>query len=223
MKIFTALILCLLGACGPYETHVKSAADVCRQQNSFRRLGRGLQQFAAGSGMYGGNQNNSTADALEEMRCDALGREEREERRERTREQREEDRQQVQESRAAAEVLAAIRRHPKHPELGATRPEGKLICENQRGVWLSLEDKVGCKVAGTTIFACLVADDADMTLSSCTVYFEGGDLSEWKDHLTIKLGNVESQEVSEKGFRTFRWAGTSLGMYEHGVFLTVSR
>ena len=212
MKIFTALILCLLGACGPYETHVKSAADVCRQQNSFRRLGRALQ-----------HQNNSTADALEEMRCDALGREEREERRERTREQREEDRQQVQESRAAAEVLAAIRRHPKHPELGATRPEGKLICENQRGVWLSLEDKVGCKVAGTTIFACLVADDADMTLSSCTVYFDGGDLSEWKDHLIIKLGNVESQEVSEKVFRTFRWVGTSLGMYEHGVFLTVSR
>ena len=117
--------------------------------------------------------------------------------------------------------LAAIRQNPKVPELGATRAEAKVICERERGLWVDKDDKVGCKVGGAVVFAC-AADELKMT--RCTTYYEGAELTDWKERTIERLGAPESETISENGFRVFEWANgtTSLTMYERGVELTVS-
>lgn len=122
-------------------------------------------------------------------------------------------------------ALTIIQKHPKFPELGATKPEAKATCVHERGQWLDQGEKVGCKIKGEILFACTVADDASM--SACTRYKLGADLTDERDTIAETNGKPTSVGTGDRGFRTYTWdkADKSIVLtgYSAGVIVTESK
>lgn len=123
------------------------------------------------------------------------------------------------------EQRAAIRRTPTVPELGATGPETRVICERQHGEFTEKTKAVQCAVGGATIFECL--RDAENRMSRCNSYFENGNLAEHRERLAADLGDPTSETVSADGFRVFSWETdtkiVAVTMYAKGVRVMVAR
>jgi len=125
---------------------------------------------------------------------------------------------------ATAEDDAAelVQKHPKFPELGATRPEAKLTCEHEGGYWLDQGAKVGCKIEGVNIFACALADDS--TVTACTHWKLGAEVADERDALSETNGKPTAVSLGERGFRTYAWETprktVKLTGYGAGVIVT---
>jgi hypothetical protein len=195
----------------------RSRADACYSSNAFRRAGRAMN-----------HSQSATADALENMRCDEIAREERAEHKEAQRERREAEREREEERRHAAAlnattdaVLAEIRRAPEVPELGATEREAETICSRERGQHRRIRNVVVCSVGGPTVFRAAV--NGQGLVVRVDAYYEGQTLPAARDRLINSLGEPSEQRVTPDGFRLFLWKGgqIALTMYEQGVHTTV--
>lgn len=197
-----ALLLAVLAACAEPQT----PAGRCRSQAALARSGR----------MMGGRQS-AEADALEQMRCDELERQERTERRVASRE-----------AAMAAEErerqLAVVRAAPTSPELGATIAEVRVLCERQGGV-LAVEPSgpFVCRVGGVSVFLGAVADGGYVV--RVETLYEGADLVTERRRIEAQLGPAERETVSSEGFRVFVWASGrfTLSMYDKGVKVSRAR
>jgi len=178
------------------------AASQCRIGNAFAQSGRAL-----------GGQTNYAANALENMRCDLIESEQRAEAREAAREarerRREQDRADAEQARASwmiAQKLRALRADPKSPSLDNTRHEAQSICTlatERRGEWIDQGDKIGCKVGGVAILACIVGDNGEM--EGCTKFREGADLGEVKTEFESDYGPPTSTDVNADDFHVYTW------------------
>jgi hypothetical protein len=119
--------------------------------------------------------------------------------------------------------LAAVRRNPKVPELGATAREARTICESERGQFVE-GASMGCKVGGIAIFACTLDDRGQA--NRCDGYFEGGDVVAFRKSMEAQLGPMTGETV-EDGFRVFSWdtdqRSIAVTMYTRGVRWKVAR
>ncbi len=118
-----------------------------------------------------------------------------------------------------------VQKHPKFPELGATRLEAKLTCEHQGGAWLDQGPKVGCKIAGGNVFVCMLADDS--TVNACTHWKLGAEVADERDALAEAHGKPTSVAPGERGFRVFTWdtpgKTVTLTGYGAGVIVTETK
>lgn len=119
------------------------------------------------------------------------------------------------------EGLAAIRRAPKVPELGATQGEANLLCKRQRGRAREVRGSVACAVGDALLFACHL-DDQEV-FDRCDAYFEGSDPVEVRDGMAKSLGTWDTKV--RDGVRVFSWpgAGVSISVYEPGVRVTTTK
>ncbi len=175
---------------------------------------------------------NATADAVEDMRCDVVEANE-----EATGRQRRADKQAEKASddqaRAAQDdsnrqldaQLENIRRAPRVPELGATVAEAQVLCQQQRGAFVSHPSTLGCKIRGQTLFACTV--DAGGQADRCDGFYEAADFAATRRSVEAQLGQATHESVSGDGFRVFEWAGSKesviVTMYARGVRMTHAR
>lgn len=153
MKRFACAAVGLLALAGCQSP--KSPSEACRQDAAWRQAARQLN----------GHQS-ATADAIESMRCDEIEREERRDARadaSRRAAATEQAAAEDEASRAKRDAeLAGIRRSPHVPELGATPPEGRVLCQRQRGDYVDRTAGGGaaavrgfaCRAQGTPIFEC---------------------------------------------------------------------
>jgi hypothetical protein len=194
IAIAVVVMASIVMACGG-----RSGADGCRTQAAVNRGVRGMNR-----------QQNASADALEQMRCDELEREERSEHQAKDAERN--DRESAQ---------TRVRSFPKAPELNATSAEAKVICESQGGAFVEEGAVLGCRVGGPVIFA---GKTKDGRLVKVDTYFERGDLAAARRNAETMYGPPESENVSSEGFRVFLWrAGTvAVTMYPKGVRVTVA-
>jgi hypothetical protein len=169
-----------------------------------------------------------TAEAIQDARCDALAQEERQVAREDARETREaeaaEDARSNEAARRDSARLAAIRAAPKVPELGSTIAESRVICEHQRGQFISKTDTTyTCRIVGLPLFACTIGDS--LRTDRCDGYYEGAELADVRQKVESKFGPPTSETV-DAGFRVFGWETESTSlyvkMYAQGVRVTTS-
>jgi len=129
-----------------------------------------------------------------------------------------------EEDRDVEDAIRSIQKHPKFPELGATKPEAKATCEHERGQWTDQGGKVDCKIRGETLFTCDVA--ADSTMTTCTRYKLGADLADERDSIVETSGKPTSVRPGERGFRVYTWTAPTktitLTAYPAGVIVTES-
>jgi hypothetical protein len=122
-------------------------------------------------------------------------------------------------------ALVAIQKHPKFPELGAQKPEANATCVHEQGEWVDQGAKVVCKIKGEPVFTCSVG--ADGTMTACTRYSLGRDLTDERDALAATNGKPSFVGAGESGFRTFTWDTSDrrivLTGYPAGVMVTESR
>jgi len=201
------------GGCAP----AKTPSEACRRQAAANRMGR---SFAP----------DPRLDAIENIRCDEMEREERREAREDAREKA------VAEAKASARAdamnaaldakLAEIRAAPKVPELGATVAEAKIMCTQQRGAFSAPDDNgiYACRVGGPAIFIC--AADYDGLTTRCDGFFEGSDIAESRARIERDLGPADQQSI-EGGVRVASWKRGRIlvraMMYDRGVRLSVAK
>jgi hypothetical protein len=98
--------------------------------------------------------------------------------------------------------LINVQKHPKWPELGATRLEAKALCEHQHGQWDDQREKVNCLVRRETLFTCAVANDS--VIQGCTHWKLGADTTEERDSIIEKKGKPTST-ATVGGFRAYTW------------------
>lgn len=122
-------------------------------------------------------------------------------------------------------ALVAARRTPRVPELGATLPETRALCEQQRGVYVNRLSTVGCHVGGATIFACTL--DAESRADRCDGYYETADVATTRRAVEAAIGTPPKESVSADGFRVFEWVNggevVTVTMYAKGVRMTHAR
>jgi hypothetical protein len=193
----------VLAACGGHNTR----AEQCRTGNAIGRIGRAP---------------NAAANAVEDLRCDAIEREERGEAREREREKaQEEARASAKQAALNAELdaaLAQIRRAPRVPELGAPPGEARAICEAERGHVIARGPIIECRVGGPAVFIATLNEDRVRRLDA---FLEGEDLVRVRGAVEAEYGPPQRESVSSEGFRIFMWdAGIAVTMYAKGVRLT---
>jgi hypothetical protein len=120
------------------------------------------------------------------------------------------------------EAAAAIQKHPKFPELGATRPEAKAICAHERSQWVDQGAKVGCQFRGANLFVCEVGEGE--AIRACTHWKLGADLTDERDNIADTNGKPTSAGVGERGFRMYTWELTNKTItvtgYPAGVIVT---
>jgi hypothetical protein len=111
------------------------------------------------------------------------------------------------------------------PELGATKPEAKALCEHQRGTWVDQGAKVGCRLQRENLFACEVADSS--TINACTHWKVGADVQSERDAMVANMGKPTSVGTSAAGFRSFTWErpGSTILLtgYPAGVAVTETK
>lgn len=175
-----------------------------------------------------GRQPDAAANAIEDARCDALARDERNEaryQREEARRDRDEHARAEAMSHRTDPELASIRANPRAPELGATLAEMRVICGGERGVLGRGDDWATCKVGGAAVFSCRLAGEQ---ATRCDVFYEGADLPASRRRVESGLGSPPTSEaVNSSGFRVFRWELpdrlVSVAMFEHGVRVSYAR
>jgi len=118
--------------------------------------------------------------------------------------------------------IEAIRRSPTVPELGATVAEIRAICTQQRGEFVTVSSRVGCRIRSQVIFACTLDDES--RTDRCDGFYEGADLVASRKATEAKLGLPVRESVSADGFRVFEWANGAetviITMYARGVRIT---
>jgi hypothetical protein len=215
--LVVGLVALLVAGCAGHQ----SRADACRTSNAFRRAGRGLQ-----------GKPNATADAVEDLRCDLVEANETATDRQRRAEAQaskaaddQERAAQQQSNRQLDAQLENIRRAPNVPELGATVAEAQVLCQQQRGAFISRTATLGCKIRGQTLFACSM--DSGGQADRCDGFYEAADFGATRRSVETKLGPAAKESVSADGFRVFEWAGTAeiviVTMYARGVRMTRAR
>jgi len=118
-------------------------------------------------------------------------------------------------------AIVAIQKHPKFPELGATRAEARAVCEHERGAWIDRGEKVGCQILRANVFACEVDEGA---MRACTHWKLGADLTDERDTISETIGKPSSVGRGDRGFRVYTWETptktTTLSGYPAGVIVT---
>jgi hypothetical protein len=123
----------------------------------------------------------------------------------------------------SAARLAAIRRAPSSPELGAGTGEARALCTRQSGVATETPEELGCKVGADVIFSCGV--DMESRLTRCDTLYEGAELTGARDAVIARLGPPTSSGFVS-GARYFRWEGDPwvlVTTYPGGVFFRIAR
>ncbi len=141
MRYTLALVLLLTfaPACFRLRTNVSTPGDRCREESALRQS----ERFVSGN-------RNATADALEAMRCDRLDEVDQMERIRAVEAARREEDELAEANRRLDQTLAAIRRNPAVPDLGATAAEVRLMCTRQRGEVVGNVETIGCRLTSTT-------------------------------------------------------------------------
>jgi hypothetical protein len=122
-------------------------------------------------------------------------------------------------------ALVSVRRAPRVPELGATLPETRVLCEQQHGAFTNDSSSAACRVGRQLIFACAL--DQASRADRCDGYYEAADVVTSRQALEAKLGLPPKESLSPEGFRVFEWANgnetVSVTMYAKGVRMTHTR
>lgn len=196
-------------ACRPART----ASERCRKVNALSRMTTPQRD------------RDRVAETLEDMRCDAMEHEERREARHREVLDREREAQTEDANRKLEAVIAEIRRAPRVPELGSTRIEVRVLCEQQRAALYEQGSVMTCAIRRVPLYTCTL--DAGNIVDRCDGYFEAADLAAQRGSMTAQLGQPNREGVSADGFRFFGWSAGErsvvITMYPRGVRVTTMR